>query len=102
MSDIMNTAVNAYTSIGKQGAVAPSSPADTGGVSFGDLLETSAKAAIDAQHAGEKMTAQSLLGKANMTDVLQAVNDAEMALNTVLAVRDRVIAAYDKVMGQQI
>ena len=42
------------------------------------------------------------LGQADMTDVLQAVNDAEIALNTVLAVRDRVVQAYQEIMRTPI
>ncbi len=73
-------------------------PAETGGPSFGDVLKTAAQSAIDAQHQSEKVSAQGLVGKADMTDVLAAINNAEMALNTVLAVRDRVVQAYEAVM----
>lgn len=72
--------------------------AEDGGVSFGDLLKQSAQSAIDAQHKSEKVSAQALMGKADMTDVLQAVTSAEMALQTVLAVRDKVVQAYNEVM----
>ncbi|MDI1226156.1 MAG: flagellar hook-basal body complex protein FliE [bacterium] len=73
-------------------------PAETSGPSFGDVLKTAAQSAIDAQHTSEKVSAQGLVGKADMTDVLAAINNAEMALNTVLAVRDRVVQAYEAVM----
>ena len=43
-----------------------------------------------------------LAGKADMTDALQAITNAEMALNTVLAVRDKVIQAYEQVMRTPI
>ncbi len=77
-------------------------PAETGGPSFGDVLKTAAQSAIDAQHQSEKVSAQGLVGKADMTDVLAAINNAEMALNTVLAVRDRVVQAYETVMRTSI
>ena len=75
---------------------------DAGGPSFGDVLKTSLQGAIEAQHKSEQVSAQSLVGKADMTDVIQALNNAEMALNTVLAVRDRVVQAYDTVMRTSI
>ncbi len=71
---------------------------ETGGPSFGDVLKTAAQSAIDAQHQSEKVSAAGLVGKADMTEVLSAINNAEMALNTVLAVRDRVVQAYEAVM----
>ena len=77
-------------------------PAETDGPSFGDVLKTAAQGAIDAQHSSEKVSAAGLVGKADMTEVLAAINNAEMALNTVLAVRDRVVQAYEAVMRTSI
>lgn len=73
-----------------------------GGPSFGDILKTSLNSAIDAQHTSEKVSAAALVGKASMTDVLQAVNSAELALNTVLAIRDKVVTAYQSIMQTPI
>ena len=72
------------------------------GSSFGDILKSAVGGAIDAQHKSEQVTAGSLMGKSSMTDVLQATNDAEVALNTVLAIRDRVVTAWQDVMHSQI
>ena len=84
-------------------AATPATPADNaGGPSFGDVLKTSLEGAIKAQHTSEKVSAASLVGKADMTEVLQAVNNAEVALNTVLAVRDRVVQAYESIMRTSI
>lgn len=93
---------NAYISTLKQaqGPDAKTSPVD--GPSFGDVLKSSVQSAIDAQHNSEKVSAAALTGNANMTEVLQAVNDAELALNTVLAVRDRLVQAYEQVMRTPI
>lgn len=82
------------------GAATPA--VDAGGPSFGDVLKTSLQSAITAQHTSEKVSAASLVGKADMTEVLQAVNNAEVALNTVLAVRDRVVQAYESIMRTTI
>lgn len=72
------------------------------GPSFGDVLKSSLSTAIDSQHKSEEVSAKAIAGKADMTEVLSAVNDAELALNTVLAVRDRVVQAYETVMRTQI
>jgi flagellar hook-basal body complex protein FliE len=78
----------------------PQGPAS--GPSFGDVLKQSVQSAIDTQHKSEKVSAASLVGKADMTEVLQATTNAEMALNTVLAVRDRVVQAYEQIMRTPI
>ena len=96
----INDATSAYTSamnqIKKAAGGDTSEGADSG--AFGDMLKQSLRSAIDSQHKSEKISGAALAGKADMTDVLQAVNDAEMALNTVLAVRDKVVQAYESVM----
>jgi flagellar hook-basal body complex protein FliE len=104
----INDATNAYTSAlnalkkaGADGAIDETVKA-TGTSPFGDLLKQSLTNAVDAQHKSEKVSAQALAGKADMTDVLQAVTNAEMALNTVLAVRDKVVQAYEQVMRTSI
>jgi flagellar hook-basal body complex protein FliE len=98
-------ASNAYLNTIKQvqGNVADKTPQPSAGdASFGDILKSSLDSAIDAQHKSEKTSADAIVGKAGMTDVLQAVNNAEMALKTVLAVRDRVVQAYQEVMRTSI
>jgi len=96
----INNVTTAYTNAlkhatGKEGMGAPTS---NDGVTFGDLVKQSLSSAADAQHTSEKVSGAAIAGQADMTQVLQAVTDAEMTLNTVLAVRDRVIQAYQEIM----
>jgi flagellar hook-basal body complex protein FliE len=104
ISDATSAYMNAVKQM--QANALDSKPADSavpaGGPSFGDILKQSTQGAIDAQHKSEQTAAAAVLGKADMTDVLQAVNDAELALNTVLAVRDRVVQAYEQVLRTPI
>ena len=51
---------------------------------------------------GEKMAANQASGKADIVDVVSAVNSAELTLDTVVAVRDKVIAAYQSIMQMPI
>ncbi|KMO37226.1 flagellar hook-basal body protein FliE, partial [Methylobacterium tarhaniae] len=41
-------------------------------------------------------------GKANVVDVVTAVAESETALQTLVAVRDRVISAYEDILRMQI
>ena len=45
---------------------------------------------------------QQVQGKANIVDVVQSVNAAELTLDTVVAVRDKVVAAYQSIMNMPI
>ncbi len=92
------TAYSAALNQLKKAAGSDSGAEASSGAAFGDLLKKSLESAVDMQHKSEKVSGAALAGKADMTDVLQAVTDAEMALNTVLAVRDKVVQAYEAVM----
>ncbi len=41
-------------------------------------------------------------GKSNMVDVVTAVAETEVAVDAVVAVRDKVIAAYEEIMKMPI
>lgn len=101
MVDVSQISKIYQTALDQKGKDGMSARAD-GAPSFGDILKQSIGSAIDAQKTSEKVSAAAVLGKADMTDVLKAVNDAEMALNTVLAVRDRVVQAYQQIMRTAI
>ena len=88
------TALNAVT---KDAGVSAPDDGTTG--AFGDLVKQGLQNAVDLQHKSEAISGKALAGKADMTDVLQAVTDAEMALKTVIAVRDKVVQAYNSIMS---
>ena len=48
------------------------------------------------------MATKQVAGQADMVDVVNAVNTAEITLDTVVAVRDKVIAAYQDIMRMPI
>jgi flagellar hook-basal body complex protein FliE len=43
-----------------------------------------------------------LAGKADIVDVVNAVNQAELTLDTVVAVRDKVVSAYQSILNMPI
>ncbi|MBV9993144.1 MAG: flagellar hook-basal body complex protein FliE, partial [Alphaproteobacteria bacterium] len=45
---------------------------------------------------------QQVAGNANIVDVVNAVNSAELTLDTVVAVRDKVVQAYQSIMNMPI
>ncbi len=72
------------------------------GVSFSDFLQQKATETLDTLKTSEKTSAQAVTGAADLTDVVQAVTAAELTLQTVVAVRDRLIAAYQEIMRMPI
>jgi flagellar hook-basal body complex protein FliE len=68
------------------------------GPSFGDALEEAAKQTIGVMRKSENMSAMAAVGKADLNDVVQAVTNAEVTLQTVTAVRDKVLSAYQEIL----
>ncbi len=98
-------AIAAYSNAAKSvtGGASPTEE-DTAapGTDFASLLRDGAKAAIDASKNSEEMSKQALAGKADVRDVVAAVNNAELTLQTVIAVRDKVISAYNEILHMSI
>lgn len=76
--------------------------ATSGAGSFSDFLSSAVKDSISNMKQGEQMAAKQVAGKADIVDVVNAVNAAELSLNTVVAVRDKVITAYQTIMNMSI
>ena len=72
------------------------------GDSFADVMKKTAVEAVETLHGGEKASAQAVLGTANLTDVVESITAAELTLQTVIAVRDRMLNAYQEIMRMPI
>jgi flagellar hook-basal body complex protein FliE len=72
------------------------------GDSFADVMKKTALDAVETLHAGEKASAQAVMGTANLTDVVEAVTAAELTLQTAVALRDRMLSAYQEIMRMPI
>ena len=103
MVAIAATAANAYAAVQAQAnkaAVNPGAQGSEGG--FGHILQQVMGDAIaSSRHAEQAMAAQ-VQGKAELIDVVTAISSAEASLETVMAVRDQVISAYQEIMRMPI
>lgn len=96
-------AINAYAQAAKSAAMGSGGDAAAApGSSFGDLLSGVMKDAANAGRAAEAKATSVAQGKGELVDVVTAVNAAEMTLETVVAIRDKVIAAYQDIMRMPI
>ncbi|MDX2095814.1 MAG: flagellar hook-basal body complex protein FliE [Alphaproteobacteria bacterium] len=82
------------------GTVADNQAAQGG--SFIDMVGHALQSASDSGYRSEATATRALSGKADLTDVVTAVANAENALNTVVAIRDRVINAYQEIIKMPI
>ncbi len=104
-----STAINAYSSSmkiaqGAKGAGETDSgeSSGSGGVTFSDFLKDKASESVDTLQKSEEMSAKAVTGEADITDVVQAVSAAEITLQTVVSVRDRMISAYQEIMRMPV
>ena len=107
MAVLPATAAAAYQAISKIAANAPTTPgvapADLGApTNFADLLGSTVKDSMSTLKAGEQMAMKQVAGQADIVDVVNAVNAAEISLDTVVAVRDKVVQAYQSIMNMPI
>ncbi len=107
MAVLPAAAAAAYQSIASMGTSATPTAAgaglsETGAGGFGDFLSDAMKDAVSTMKKGEQAAGAHLAGKADIVDVVNAVNKAEITLDTVVAVRDKVVAAYQSIMNMPI
>ena len=72
------------------------------GKSFADLVGESLSSAVESGRQSEQMSAQAIAGKADLNEVVSAVSNAEITLQTVIAIRDRMIQAYQVISQMPI
>lgn len=66
--------------------------------SFQDFLAEKTRDVVDTLRRGEDMTARAVAGRAPLPALVQAVTGADVALQTLVALRDRMISAYQTIM----
>jgi len=97
----------AYQAVAKIGGESAATSASSGvtaasGSNFGDFLTGALKDAVTNMKAGEQAAAQQAAGQGDIVNVVSAVNKAELTLDTVVAVRDKVIQAYQSIMQMPV
>jgi flagellar hook-basal body complex protein FliE len=93
----VSNALAAYANAAKITGGAAGDASGASGGSFADMLKGAAGDVVGALKEGEAQSLQAVTGKPDLTAVTQAVNNAEVALDAVIAVRDRVISAYQDI-----
>ena len=100
------TAANAYAKLARLADPGANplkeSAGDSGGPSFGAMVKDAINSVVETGRKSDGLAQGMAAGKANIVDVVQSVNAAELTLDTVVAVRDKVVAAYQSIMNMPI
>ena len=97
-------AANAYASLQRmmETGGAEKGGQSSGGPSFSAVLKDAVGSVLEAGKKSDAQTMSMASGKANVMDVVTAVAETDVAVSTLVSVRDRVIQAYEDIMKMPI
>jgi flagellar hook-basal body complex protein FliE len=97
-------AANAYASLARmmESGGAEKGGQSAGGPSFSALLKDAVGSVVEAGRKSDAQTMAMTSGRANVMDVVTAVADTDVAVSTLVSVRDRVIQAYEDILKMPI
>ena len=96
-------AANAYANLARMvESAAGKGGTEAGGPSFSALLKDAIGSVADAGRKSDAQTMAMASGKANVMDVVTAVAETDVAVSTLVSVRDRVIQSYEDIMRMPI
>lgn len=93
-------ALNKAASLGGTGGMEARATPEVG--RFADMVQQVSEDAVEATKAGEQLTIAAVENKAELTEVVTAIANAEVTLQTVVAVRDKMISAYQEILRMPI
>jgi flagellar hook-basal body complex protein FliE len=101
-------AANAYAALAKIGgqsagaAIPTSAGPDKADGGFGAMLKDAIGSVLEAGRKSDAQAKALAVGKANVVDVVTAVAETEVAVETLVSVRDKVIQSYEEIMRMPI
>jgi flagellar hook-basal body complex protein FliE len=103
------TAANAYAALSRLSNPATNIAKTIGagdgqgqGQSFGSMLKDALGAVVETGKKSDAQAQAMAAGKANIVDVVTAVSETEVAIDALVAVRDKVIQSYEDIMKMPI
>ena len=98
----IGNAINAYAGIANGKGPGMDPVEKKAGASFADMMKQVGADAVAAGQKADQATINAIEGTADVSEVVTAVANAELALQTVVAVRDQVVTAYQEIMRMPI
>ncbi|KKB10319.1 flagellar hook-basal body protein FliE [Devosia chinhatensis] len=72
------------------------------GANFADILAQNVQGVVEQGKTSDQMAMDMVNGKANVVDMVTALSETEMAIESMVTIRDRVISAYEEIMRMPI
>lgn len=72
------------------------------GKGFADALETALKDMRTSLQQGESAAADAISGKGDVQSLVEALTATELALETAMTVRDKVVEAYQEILRMPV
>ena len=69
---------------------------------FGAMVSENIQSVIDAGRMSDQKSIDMVNGKTDVVDVVTAIAETEVAVETMVTIRDRVIQAYEEIMRMPI
>ena len=95
-------AANAYAKLARLADPLKDKAGDSGGPSFGAMVKDAISSVVEAGRKSDAQSQAMAAGKANVVDVATAVSETEVAVEAMVSVRDKVIAAYEEILRMPI
>ena len=97
-------AANAYASLARMvdSGAGLAKSGEAGGQSFASMLKDTLGSVVEAGRKSDSQTVAMASGKANVVDVVTAISQTELAMESMVAIRDKVISAYEEIMRMPI
>ena len=73
-----------------------------GGQDFAKMLGQAVQGVVDSGKVADTKAMEMVNGRGDMVDVVTAISQTEIAMDTMVTVRDRVISAYEEIMRMPI
>jgi flagellar hook-basal body complex protein FliE len=91
-----------FANLGRLRDGGASAGTEAGGTSFSAVLKDALSSVAEAGRKSDAQTVAMAGGKANVMDVVTAVAETDVAVSTLVSVRDRVIQSYEDIMKMSI
>lgn len=98
----LNAYANALKTVAAAGKDGSQAPKEVGGQSFGDLVNQAVGQVVETGRASESVSMGAVAKQADVVDMVTAVAEAEATVQTVVALRDKVINAYQEILRMPI
>jgi flagellar hook-basal body complex protein FliE len=83
-------------------AASTTSPPAAQASGFGGMFKRALEQGVEIGRSAEAASTSAMLGQGGVTEAVLAISKAELTLQTAVAVRDRIVSAYQDVMRMPI